>query len=89
MATIEAHAITLTRPDRSILVLKWTLRAAAVLAIAAAIAAPLATPALEAAVAPPAVAIVATASGPDTPGAELASAVKEKARSEYLVAQTA
>ncbi|MFJ8563500.1 hypothetical protein [Streptomyces sp. NPDC093514] len=89
MTTIEAHAITITRPDRSILVLKWTLRAAAVLAIAAAIATPLAAPAPEAAVAPPAVAIVAPASGPDTPRSEPAAAVKEKARSEYLVDQTA
>ncbi|WP_369271867.1 hypothetical protein AB5J55_19180 [Streptomyces sp. R11] len=66
MATIEAHAVT--RPDRILIVLKWTLRAVAVLAIVAAIATPVATPAPEAAA-------VAPASSPDVPGAGLTSAV--------------
>jgi hypothetical protein len=57
VATIEAHAVT--RPDWILIVLKWTLRAVAVLAIVAAIATPVAVlaPAPEAAVASPAVAV--------------------------------
>jgi hypothetical protein len=83
-ATIDAHAIT--RQDRSIIVLKWTLRGAAILAITAAIATPVAAPVPEAAVATPAVAVVAPSSGPDAPGAKLASAVKVTARLDHLVA---
>ncbi|MDH2388416.1 hypothetical protein QCN29_06375 [Streptomyces sp. HNM0663] len=66
--------------------LKWTLRAAAVLAVVAAIAAPVVAPAPEAAVATPAVSVVAPASGPDVPGDKLTSAVNGKARFDYLVA---
>ncbi|MFG2987503.1 hypothetical protein ACGFYQ_40915 [Streptomyces sp. NPDC048258] len=66
--------------------LKWTLRATAVLAIAAAIASPVAVPAPEAAVATPSVAIAAPTPGPDAQGAELTSAMSAKARLEYPVA---
>lgn len=66
--------------------LKWTLRAVAVLAIVAAMATPVVVPAPEAAVAAPTVAVVAPASGPDAPGAELTSAVEGEARFDYLVA---
>ena len=70
MATIEAH--TVTRPDWILIVLKWTLRAVAVLAIVAAIATPVAAPAP----APtPEAAAVAPASNPDVPGAGLTPAV--------------
>jgi hypothetical protein len=72
VATIKTHAYT--RRDRSLTVLKWTLRAiAAALAIVAAIATPVAVPAPEAAVATPAV--TTPASAPDAPRAELASAL--------------
>lgn len=54
---------------------KWTLRATAVLAIAAAIAAPVAVTGPEPVVATPSVAVVATAPGSDALGAELASAM--------------
>ncbi|MBT2369345.1 hypothetical protein J7E88_29610 [Streptomyces sp. ISL-10] len=62
--------------------LKWTLRAVAVLAIVAAIAAPVAAPAPEAAVATPAVAVATPASGPGTPSVKLTSTIKGKARSD-------
>ncbi|MFF6982152.1 hypothetical protein ACFZAV_31720 [Streptomyces sp. NPDC008343] len=66
MATIEAH--TVTRPDRILIVLKWTLRAVAVLAIVAAIATPVAVlaPAPEVAVASPAVAVTSPSLHPST-----------------------
>lgn len=68
--------------------LKWTLRATAVLAIAAAIAAPVAVPAAEAVVATPSVArtVAEPAPGPDAPGAEFTSAMSGKARLDYSVA---
>ncbi|MEV8537011.1 hypothetical protein [Streptomyces sp. NPDC051211] len=78
------HAIT--RIDRSLTVLKWTLRATAVLAIAAAIAAPVAVPAPEAVVATASVAVAVAAPGPDAPGAELTSAMSGKARLDHPVA---
>ncbi|MGW0732463.1 hypothetical protein [Streptomyces sp. NPDC002851] len=59
--------------------LKWTLRATAVLAIAAAITTPFAVPAPEAVAATPAVAVAAPASASDTPGTELTAAMKGKA----------
>ncbi|WP_328426814.1 hypothetical protein [Streptomyces sp. NBC_00443] len=72
MATIEAQAVT--RPDWILTVLKWTLRAVAVLAIVAAIATPVATPAPAPAPTPEAAA-VAPVSNPDVPGAGLTPAV--------------
>ncbi|MFI2368121.1 hypothetical protein [Streptomyces sp. NPDC018833] len=84
MATIKAHAIT--HRDRSLTVLKWTLRATAVLALVAAIATPVAVPAPEVVVATPTVAVVAPVSAPDTPGAELTGPAKGKARLDHPVA---
>ncbi|MFP1629047.1 hypothetical protein ACLB9X_28640 [Streptomyces sp. 5K101] len=58
--------------------LKWTLRATAVLAIVAAVAAPVAVTGPEAVVATPAVAIPASA--PDAPQVELTSVTQGQAR---------
>ncbi|MGW0391822.1 hypothetical protein ACWDYJ_13205 [Streptomyces sp. NPDC003042] len=66
--------------------LKWTLRATAVLAIAAAIASPVVVTAPEAVVATPSVAVAVAAPGPDAPGGELTLAMSEMARLGYPVA---
>lgn len=65
--------------------LKWILRATAVLAIAAAIASPVAVPAPEAVVATPDVAIAVPAPGPAAPGDELTSAPRGKTRLDHPV----
>lgn len=57
--------------------LKWTLRATAVLAIVAAIAAPVAVPAPDAVLGTPA--LTTSGSAPDAPRTELTSAVNRKA----------
>ncbi|MFD3698048.1 hypothetical protein ACFWUZ_18170 [Streptomyces sp. NPDC058646] len=66
--------------------LKWTLRATAVLAIAAALATPVAVTPPEAVVATPAVAVSVATPGPGVLGVELTSGLREQARTDRPVA---